>query len=126
MHVSLFYFDQAYRELDHALEWLALHARPDDVTAVSMPPWAHLITRTKTVMPPFEPDPDKAQALLDSVPVRYVVLDSTSVDVSQVMRRFTWPVVRSAPARWAPVYIGASGLATVYERVGQGAPTRQP
>jgi hypothetical protein len=114
---TLFFYGQAYRDFDGALEWLRTRARPTDVAAVAMPHWAYLLTGMKTVMPPFESDSARAQALLDAVPVRYVVIDRTSVNVSPVMHRWILPVLLAAPMRWAPVYSSRSGSATVYARV---------
>jgi hypothetical protein len=34
---QLFFYDEAYRELDEALTWLKARARPDDTIAVAMP-----------------------------------------------------------------------------------------
>lgn len=115
---SLFYYGPADRELDQALRWLRDRARPTDVVATAMPHWAYLVTGLKTVMPPFETDPERTQRLLDAVPVRYVVLDGTDVDVAHLMRRSTAGVVRAAPDRWTRVYVGPSGSVAVYERVG--------
>ena len=114
---SLFYYTGPDRELDEALEWLRARARPTDVVATAMPHWAHLVTGAKTVMPPFEADPQKAEILLDAVPVRYIVMDSTDVDIAHLMRRSTAEVLRAGPARWTQIYTGPSGLVAVYERV---------
>lgn len=114
---SLFFYTRPDRELDEALEWLRARARPTDVVAAAMPHWAHLVTGVKTVMPPFEADPQKAEVLLDAVPVRYIVIDSTDVDIAHLMRRSTGEVVRAGPARWTQIYTGPSGLVAVYERV---------
>jgi hypothetical protein len=114
---SLFYYTGPDRELDEALEWLRARARPTDVVATAMPHWAHLVTGVKTVMPPFEADPQKAEILLDAVPVRYIVMDSTDVDIAHLMRRSTAEVLRAGSARWTQIYTGPSGLVAVYERV---------
>jgi hypothetical protein len=121
---SRFFYRRPDRELDEALEWLRGRARAGDVVATAMPHWAHLITGLKTVMPPFESDPQRAQALLDAVPVRYVVMDSTDVDVAHLMRRVTGAVLRAEPSRWKQVYRGPSGLVVVYERVAEAARDR--
>jgi hypothetical protein len=114
---SLFYYGMPDRELDAALEWLRAEAGSGDVVAASMPHWAYLVTGRKTVMPPFEPDPQRAEALLDAVPVRYIVMDSTDVDIARLMRRSTVEVLRGGPSRWKEIYTGSSGLVAVYERV---------
>ena len=115
----LFFYDKAYRELDEALTWLRARTRPGDVIAVAMPHWAYLVAHAKTVMPPFESDPVKAQALLDAVPVRYVVLDDTGIDVARLMHRSTARVFEAFPARWQEVYSGPSGRVAIYERQGR-------
>ena len=116
VHVELFFYGQPNRALDEALAWLRVHAQPTDAVATAMPHWAYLVTHMTTVMPPFESDPEKAQALLDAVPVRYIVMDSTDVDVSHLMRRRTWPVLRGVPSRWTEVYADPAGLVAIYER----------
>ena len=67
-------------------------------------------------MPPFETDPREAGALLDGVPVKYIVLDGTDVDIAHLMRRSTVEVVRAAPAHWTEIYKSSSGEVAVYER----------
>jgi len=51
------------------------------------------------------------------VPVRYVIIDGTDVDIAHLMRRSTVEMIRAAPDRWKRVYSGPSGLVAVYERV---------
>jgi hypothetical protein len=66
-----------------------------------MPHWMYLRTGLKAVMPPFETDPVKAQALLDSVPVTYLLLDEgLAVETKRYMIR----VVQQFPERWERVY----------------------
>ena len=109
---SLFFYGQPDRELDEALEWLRGHGRPGDVVANAMPHWAYLLTGMKTVMPPFERDPTKAEALLDSVPVRYIIMDA---DTTRLMRESAG-VILHGDGRWRRIYTSHSGLVTVYER----------
>jgi hypothetical protein len=97
----LFFYHDAYRTLDGGLDWLRERAQTSEVVAVSMPHWAYLRTGLKTVMPPFEADPVKAQRLLDSVPVSYlIVADELAVDT----RKYTSSVVQYFPTRWQRVY----------------------
>jgi hypothetical protein len=97
----LFFYHDAYRVLDEMLDRLRTEAAPDDVIAVSMPHWAYLRTGRKAVMPPFETDPHRAQALLDSVPVRYLIVD---VGLAADCWRYTSPVVSTFPERWQLVH----------------------
>jgi 4-amino-4-deoxy-L-arabinose transferase-like glycosyltransferase len=97
----LFFYHDSYRTLDGALDWLKERAKPDDVVAVSMPHWVHLRTGLKAVMPPFESDPVKAQQLLDSVPVSYLVLDE---ELAVDTRKYTSPVVQNFSNRWKRIY----------------------
>jgi hypothetical protein len=97
----LFFYLDAYRVLDEALDRLRADAAPGDVIAVSMPHWAYLRTGLKSVMPPFEADPAVAQRLLDSVPVRFLIVDlGLAVDSG----RYTSGVVAAFPDRWQRVY----------------------
>lgn len=80
---------------------LKLQTKATDVVAGSMPHWVYLRTGLKAVMPPYEPDPAKAQHLLDSVPVKYLIVDE---ELAIDTRRYTYPVVRSFPAGWKRVY----------------------
>jgi hypothetical protein len=91
----------SYRALDSGVDWLMAHAKPHDVIAVSMPHWVYLRTGNRTVMPPFESDPIKAEELLESVPVTYLMLDEgLAID----SKRFMKGVVEGFPDRWKLVY----------------------
>jgi hypothetical protein len=97
----LFFYHDSYRALDRGLDWLKAQAKPDDIVAGSMPHWAYLRTGLKAVMPPFELNPVKAQHLLDSVPVSYLILDEAlAIDT----RKYTSPVIENFPERWKRVY----------------------
>jgi hypothetical protein len=108
---ALFFYDEAEREFDMVVDYLRAHARPEDVVAAGTPHWIYLRTRLKTVMPPFDADAARAQALLDTVPVRYLVIGEDKVG----SERYTQPVVRRFDDRWTPVYSTARW--TVYRRV---------
>jgi hypothetical protein len=114
VHYRMFYYDQGYRDLDVALDWLRARAKPSDIIAASMPHWAYLRTGRKTVMPPFERDPAKTQELLDSVPVRYVVVDKTGIDFT---RDYTLPLLRNAPQHWSLIYSSTDGELQIYQRI---------
>jgi hypothetical protein len=109
----LFFYDPPYQALDAGLDWLGRQAQPDDVVAASMPQWVYLRTGLKSVMPPFETDPVRAQALLDSVPVRFVVVDGTGVTIT---RDYALPLLESSPGRWMQVYSNPAGRLEIYQR----------
>lgn len=98
----LFFYSDAYRAFDAGLDWLQGQAKPHEVVAGSMPHWMYLRARVKSIMPPLEVDPFKAQALLDSVPVTYLFLDEgLAVDT----KRYMTSVVQQFPDRWEQVYV---------------------
>jgi hypothetical protein len=68
-------------------------------------------------MPPFEPDPVRVDALLDSVSVNYAVLDGTLYGKPADTTQYVAPVVRNAPDRWERVYFGEGGSTEIYRRV---------
>jgi hypothetical protein len=109
----LFYGD-VRQQLNRGLDWVKQHADATDVVATSMPHWAYLRTGLKTVMPPFEPDPVKAQALFDSVPVRFVIAYTAD---RHFPTRYFLPLLQSRPDLWALVYRGPDGGLDVYERI---------
>lgn len=118
----LFFYDRSYQALDAGLDWLRGQARPDDVVAASMPQWVYLRTGLKSVMPPFETDPVRAQALLDSVPVRFVVVDGTGVAIS---RDYALPLLERSPERWTLIYSDPSSRLGIYRRRPEPAQSRQ-
>lgn len=97
----MFFYDRQWRGHDEAIDWLATHADSGDIVVTDTPHWVYLRTGLKAVMPPFESDPARAEALVDSVPARYVILDSLGfVDVS---RRYTaWMYPGATPPPWWP------------------------
>jgi hypothetical protein len=120
----LFYRD-AHRSLDASIDWLQANAKPAEVLAGSMPHWMYLRSGLKVVMPPFELDPVKAQALLDSVPVTYLLLDE---GLAVETKRYMAQVIQQFPERWERVYTDTiapnpgetqGGELAIYRRVGQ-------
>jgi hypothetical protein len=108
----LFFYDDAQRGFDEAIGYVRAHATRTQVVAAGTPHWIHLRTGLKTVMPPFEQDVDTAQRLLDSVPVRYLLIGRDVV----ATERYTVPVVQRFADRWEAVYATAVGGWTVYRR----------
>ena len=109
----LFFFDHSWQSFDDALDWLNAHAGPKDVIAATTPEWVWLRTGRKSIFPPFDATSDREQANLDSVPVRYIVVDS--FPQMGVMARYVRPLVEKTNSNWRPVYTAGSN--TVYERV---------
>lgn len=108
-----FFYKDSYRALDEGLDWLKRRAQPGDVVAASSPHWVYLRTGLKAVMPPFELDPVKAQRLLDTVPVSYLILEEGALDI----KRYTLPVTQEVPEDWALVYSAPEGNCSIYQRV---------
>ena len=110
----LFYYREAYRALDAGLDWLRQHARPTEIIVSSMPHWVYLRTGMKAVMPPFETDPTKAQALLEAVPAAYLIIDGRT---GSFTREYGLPAVKAAPERWRLIYSSLAGELAIYRRL---------
>jgi hypothetical protein len=119
-HRLLFYWADWVR-FDEALAWLREHGEPDAIVATTAPHWVYLKTGLKAVMSPMEADPAKAQALLDAVPVDYLIIDTLRfLDITQ---RYARPIVQKYPALWEAVYTGPEGRTTIYRRSPREAAT---
>jgi hypothetical protein len=115
----LFFYDRSWRLHDEGLDWLAHQARPGEIIATSTPHWAYLRTSLPAVMPPFEADAGRAAALLDGVPVTYLIVDQLSfLDVG---RRYTIPAIARAPEHWRLIYAPNDSGPRIYRRVGDRA-----
>ena len=113
----LIWYDHAWRKHDAAIDWVARHARREDVVISATPHWVYLRTGLVSVMPPFEVDPALASALMESVRGRrYVILDNLRfLDSSQ---RYVAPAMERYPERWRLVFPGEPGGSSVYELAG--------
>ena len=109
----LFFHDDAWRSFDACLDWLKAHAAAGDIVATSMPHYAHLRTGLKAVMPPMEVEVAEAQRLLDTVPVRYLIVDD--LESPDMARRYAAPAVRSRPDLWE-LASSPPGRSRVYRR----------
>jgi hypothetical protein len=116
----LFSYDPSFSALDDALAWLHDHSQPQDVAVSSMAPWVYVRTGNRAVLPPLVQSLDEAQILLDSVPARFVIVDTCGFSFT---RKYTLPVMTRWPARWRLVY-GDPRTAAVYERVPVGRAAR--
>ena len=110
----LFYYDELWRKHDKAIDWVAQHAPRGSVVVTTTPHWLYLRTGLRSVMPPYEADPARANELIASVPARYLILDSLKfLDVSA---RYVAPVLTRYPEQWRLVFAGDSGGgSSVYE-----------
>lgn len=115
----LFFYDRSWRLHDDALDWLGGQAGPGEIIATSTPHWAYLRTGLPAVMPPYEADPQRAAALLDQVPVTFLIVDQLSfLDVG---RRYTIPAIQGAPGRWRLIYAANDSGPKIYRRVAASA-----
>lgn len=108
----LFFYKKSQQSFDEAITFVRGQAKSDDIIAAGTPHWIYLRTGLKAVMPPFEIDAAKAQQLLDSVPVSYLIVGQDVVGAE----RYTLPVVQMFPAHWKPIYATPNGEWTVYQR----------
>jgi len=117
VHYRLFYYGPEGADLDAALDWLNPRAAPDDTLAAGDPQWVYLRTGRRCVVPPFTTDGRRAQQLIDTVPVKYLLASSKP----GAYQRFTAPLLADNPDAWRRVWSGANGTLDVYERVGPPA-----
>jgi hypothetical protein len=106
------FYDKWARGFDQAVDYVRAHALPTEVVSSGTPHWIHLRTGLKAVTPPFEADVTKAQRLLDSVPVRYLIVGADAASTQRYME----PLVRSLPELWEKVFTAESGGWNVYRR----------
>jgi hypothetical protein len=101
------------RALNAGVSWLMKRARPGDVVATYAPQWVYLRTGLKAVMPPFELNPERAQNLLDSVPVTYLIFEESFT------KRYVSLVTQRYPNIWKQIYSDQDGAFKIYERAGR-------
>lgn len=105
-----FYVEEEWHALEGAFDWLRANAEPGEVVASTVPQLAWIGTGLTSVWPPFDPDPVVALALLDTVPVRYLIVDElTFLDVT---RRYTRQMVEANPESFELVH-RASGSSSL-------------
>ena len=114
----LFHFPPVFSSMQKAMIWLKRTAPSDSVIAVSMPHWVYLNTGIKTVMPPLDTNPVRAQKMLDSVPTRYLILEHMLME-QDFNERFP-RLIRSSPDKWQLVY--TEGKIDIYRRTDSGGP----
>jgi hypothetical protein len=111
---KLFYYHQSDQNLDKGLDWLIREAASGDVVAGSWPHLIYLRTGLKAVLPPFEPNAEKAQDLLDTVPVKYLLLEKNEILETE---RYILPIIVNGQNRWKLVFSTTDGELEIYERV---------
>jgi hypothetical protein len=109
---QLFYYPENVG-MDECITWIAHHAQTSDVVAASMAHWVYLRTGLKAVMPPLELDGALSTRLLDSVPVRYIILETPSFYASKYVAN----AVQGHPGEWRQVYAATTEDVRVYERI---------
>ncbi|MBV9010334.1 MAG: hypothetical protein JO354_14405 [Verrucomicrobia bacterium] len=113
-NARLFYHDKTWTSWEKAVSWIRVHAPSDAIVATSAPHYLYLLTGRRAVLPPMERDAQRAEHLLATVPVKYVVIDQ--LEFLDVTRRYARPAVEIDPANWRVVY-SAEGT-SIYERNG--------
>jgi len=120
LEYRLFFYQGFYPAADAAFDRLRARARAGDVVAATDPQWVYLRSGLKSVLPPFDLDPARAQRLLDSVPVKFLMVDEGS------FKKYTAPVVAAHPDRWQRIFTdstnetsGLPGTFEIYQRVGR-------
>lgn len=117
---QLFFYHGLYKATDAGLDWLKGQAKKGDVVAATTPQWAYLRTGMKSVLPPLETDAETAQRLLDSVPVKFLIVDEGD------FKKYTTRVVTAYPDSWRRVYADSvlvegnnqeAGKFEIYERI---------
>jgi hypothetical protein len=103
-------------ELADATNWIKAHARATDIVAAAMPQWVYLKTGLKSVMPPFVQNPGTAKRLLDSVPVRYLIIENKS-RMGNSARDHMLPMLAAFPEEWRMLYLSEERSVRVFERV---------
>jgi len=110
-----FYYGQDWHSFEDVIAWVDEHAGPEDLVATASPHKMYLSTGVKSIMPPFENDPVKADRLLRDAGVTYVVLDNFGfVSISP---RYARPAIQQHPAHWELVYTVPAKDMQIYRRV---------
>jgi hypothetical protein len=107
----LFYYAPLGPAFDAALDWLKPRARSTDVVAAGDPQWVWLRTGLKAVLPPLEADGTKAEQLVDSVPVKYLLLPDKGV-----YNRYASSMLKADPAGWDRIWRSDDGTIEILER----------
>ena len=113
---NVLHYSGEYTDTQEALDWLEPRADRSSVIAVTMPQWVYLQSGFKAVMPPLTTDPDKAENLIDTVPVSFVIIEQLLMDDN--FNTYFPKLVEKSPDRWKLVYSKQGGPVKLYARVG--------
>ena len=112
--LKLIAYGGEWHALDPAFEWIRRNASSGTVIGTIVPQLAYLRTGHKTVLPPFEIDPETEHRLLDDVPVSYLVFDTFGSPGTTERLRGAGYTQR--PQNWRLVFTAPDGATRVYER----------
>jgi hypothetical protein len=107
-------YGSEWHAFDPALEWIRRNAGTATVIATTIPHLVYLRSGHKTVLPPFDTNPDTAARLLDEVPVSYIILDA--LGHPGISERYAAPVVAHKPEDWRLVFSAPNRMTRIYER----------
>jgi len=110
---ALFNYDKSWVAFEGALRWLKASAQPEEVVVTKAAHWTYLQTGLKSVWPPQAESPAELEALLDSVPARYLIIDN-----------FRWTgtprrmhlMLSSRQQLWRPVFSDPNSRLAIYRR----------
>jgi hypothetical protein len=111
---NYFFFDENWRDFEKSVDWLKHKVRAGAVIATWSPHWVYLRTSHKAVMPPMEADPIKGQQLLDSVPVKYVILDE--LNFLPFIEKYTEPTIKKHPHLWKLIDTSPTKKTRIFKR----------
>jgi hypothetical protein len=105
-----------YGQTEEILEWLEGRADRNAVIAVTMPHWVYIRSGFKAVMPPLITDREKSQALIDTVPASFVIVEQLLMNDN--FNTFFPRLVESSPDTWKLVYSKQGNPVKLYARIG--------
>jgi hypothetical protein len=114
---KLFHYAPIGVAYDEGLEWLKGNSQGADVIAATDPQWASLRTGRKAVLPPFELNGKKAQLLIDTVPVKYLIAETRPAPLGLgAYHRFTAALLRENPLQWDLVWSSSDRSMVIFRR----------
>jgi hypothetical protein len=114
---KLFHYAPVGTAFDEGLEWLKRNSQSTDTIAATDPQWVYLRTGRKAVLPPFELNGEKAQRLIDTVPVKYLIAETKPQRLGLgAYYRFTSALLRDNPFHWDLVWSSSDRSMEIYRR----------